>query len=217
MEFDEVLRRRRMRRSFRNEPIPNSVIRLLIKAAFRGPSAGFTQGYEYLAISDTSARARLLECITTPGWLEAHPTHSGIANAPLLLVPLVDQGAYLARYMKPDKSYTKMASSEAWPIPFWYVDTGFSTLLVLLKAVDLDLAACFIGIYRGHDELRSTFGVPARLEPLGLIAIGLASEEEPVNGSALRQPKRADESRVHWNAYQSDPASTAIAEQNDRI
>ena len=66
-------------------------------------------------------------------------------NAPLIVVPHVEQAAYLDRYAEPDKGWTDRDEAR-WPVPYWDIDTGFAALLMLLTAVDEGLGACFFGI-----------------------------------------------------------------------
>jgi hypothetical protein len=83
--------------------------------------------------------------------------------APLLVVPLACKAAYLDRYAEPDKGWTDRDEAR-WPIPYWYIDTGFAALLMLLTAVDQELGGLFF-----------------RLAPLG--KGGLGADRHP-HGSA---------------------------------
>ena len=53
--------------------------------------------------------------------------------------------AYLDRYALPDKGFTDR-SDAWWPAPYWDIDAGFASLLMLLTAVDAGLGACFFGM-----------------------------------------------------------------------
>jgi hypothetical protein len=66
-------------------------------------------------------------------------------NAPLVVVPLAHKNAYLERYAEADKGWDDRDEAR-WPAAYWFIDTGMATLLMLLKAVDLGLDACFFGI-----------------------------------------------------------------------
>lgn len=59
MEFTEVVRRRRMVRRFDpDRPVPEQTVRDLVALAVRAPSAGFSQGWEFLALLSAPERAR---------------------------------------------------------------------------------------------------------------------------------------------------------------
>ncbi len=58
MEFAEVLRGRRMIRSYdAARPVPADALDAILRAALRAPSAGFTQGVSLLVLS-SARRAR---------------------------------------------------------------------------------------------------------------------------------------------------------------
>ncbi len=55
----------------------------------------------------------------------------GLFKAPVIVVPLSSEDAYLDRYAEPDKGWTDR-DPERWPVPYWHIDTGFASLLMLL-------------------------------------------------------------------------------------
>jgi nitroreductase len=59
VEFTEVIKRRRMVRSFTGEPLAPGVTERLLRAANRAPSAGFSQGYSFLVLESEEQRAPL--------------------------------------------------------------------------------------------------------------------------------------------------------------
>src|SRR5204863_217805 len=84
---------------------------------------------------------------------------TGMMRAPLLVVPHASRDAYLDRYAEPDKGWTDRDEAR-WPVPYWYVDAGFASLLMLLGAVDAGLGACFFGIPpEATATYREAFGV----------------------------------------------------------
>ena len=88
------------------------------------------------------------------GWL------AGMRTAPVVIVPLSNKDAYLDRYAQPDKGWTDRDETR-WPVPYWHIDTGMATLLILQTAVDEGLGACFFGITPDRiDAFREEFGVP---------------------------------------------------------
>ncbi|HLH46415.1 MAG TPA: nitroreductase family protein, partial [Acidimicrobiales bacterium] len=58
MEFSEVVRRRRMVRSYADRPLPADAVERILANALRAPSAGFSQGWAFLALTDAQDRAR---------------------------------------------------------------------------------------------------------------------------------------------------------------
>ena len=116
MEFSEVVRRRRMVRHYTDQPLTPEVVERVLAAALRAPSAGFSQGWAFLALTDPADRARFWPFVPTR--VEKTPT---MQNAPLVVVPMAHKAAYLARYAEPDKG-GRTAPKPAGPRP-----TGTST------------------------------------------------------------------------------------------
>lgn len=97
---------------------------------------------------------------------------AGMRRAPLIVVPHTSRRAYLERYAEPDKGWTDRDEAR-WSVPYWYVDAGFASLLMLLGAVDEGLGACFFGIPPERvDGYRAAFGVPSEFAPVGAITVG---------------------------------------------
>lgn len=210
-----MVRRRRMVRSFSDEPLTAGQVERVLGNAVRGPSAGFTQGWAFLVLESAEDRERF--------WAAASPRSStrdmstwkaGLRRAPLLVVPMASRDAYLARYAERDKGGARLATPGAWtpedearwPVPYWHVDVGMASLLMLQTAVDLGLGACFFGI--GGPErpaFREAFGVPQEWEPTGVVAVGHPDEAGTgAAGSPARRARKPLEDVVHrgrWAAH----------------
>jgi nitroreductase len=176
MEFTEVVRRRRMVRNYDPaRPVARETVDQLLELAIRAPSAGFSQGWQFLVLDTDESRSRFWAATTSPdvpldSWL------SGMRSAPVLIVALSDKDAYLDRYAAPDKGWTDRDPDiidARWPTPYWDIDTGMASLLVLLGAVDQGLASCFFGIPPNrHQAVRDAFSVPSQLRFVGVISLG---------------------------------------------
>ena len=55
MEYTELLRKRRMVRSFTDRPLASAVLDRVVAAGLRGPSAGFTQAVDLLVLHGPEA------------------------------------------------------------------------------------------------------------------------------------------------------------------
>ena len=177
MEFTDVVRRRRMIRSFKDVPLPAGTADRLLRIANRAPSAGFSQGYSFLVLEGED-QAPLWDLLYAESASDRTTADDGpeqvdaLKRAPLVIVPLACKEVYLDRYARPEKGLAREES--AHPVPYWYIDTGFTALLTLLAVVDEGLGAVFFGVGgRGEiDDFRARYGVPPEWEPIGAIAIG---------------------------------------------
>ena len=194
MDFQEVVRRRRMVRRYDAErPVPPDMRDRLLANAQRAPSAGFSQGWAFLVLEDGTDRDRFWSTTRDEGladsWLD------GMQTAPLLVVALSHKDAYLDRYAEADKGWRDRDESH-WPVPYWDIDTGMAALLMLLTAVDLELAACFFGVAPHRiAPLRAEFGVPDAYTPVGVVSVGYPAPDRP--SPSLARGRRDPDEVVH--------------------
>ncbi len=194
MDFDEVVRRRRMVRRFRTDPLDREAVERILRNAARGPSAGFSQGFAFLVFDGTEEVARFWEALQ--GGDEEPPLDPEVMNAPLVVVPLSNKDAYLDRYTEPDKGWTDRDEAR-WPVPYWDIDTGFTALLMLLTAVNEGLGALFFGLPPDVTErFRGAFGVPSSFVPIGAVVVGHRTDD-PGRGSGDTRRRIPLEELVH--------------------
>ena len=112
MEFQQVVRKRRMVRAYRQDPLAPEVVQRILANGNRAPSAGFTQGYGFLVLEAAEERVRFWETIAAAG---LQPDAQEMAAPLLLVVPLACKMAYLDRYAEPDKGWTDRDEAR-WPI-----------------------------------------------------------------------------------------------------
>ena len=198
MEFQDVVRKRKMVRSFEDRPIPRDVVDRILSNAQRAPSAGFSQGWAFLVLDGPEQTARYWDAL----WPQDRRAEFGWADmfkAPLLVVCLSHKRQYITRYAEPDKGWTDM-DEKRWPVPYWDIDTGFAALLMLLTAVDEELGACFFGVPPSHmASFREAFGVPAEFTPIGCVAVGYPAPDR--RSPSLRRGHRPVEDVVHHGSW----------------
>lgn len=202
MEFRDVVRKRRMVRDYDpDRPVPPEVRERLLEHALHAPSAGFSQGWAFLVLESAEERELFWRATTSAedeaamsSWLVR------MRRAPLLIVPMSHKRAYLDRYAEPDKGWEDRAEAR-WPVPYWDIDTGMAMLLMLLTAVDEELAACFFGIEPPqHPAFHRAFGVPDEYTAIGCVAVGYAGSDDRRSPSLNRGRRGIEEvvHRGHW-------------------
>jgi nitroreductase len=202
MDFQDVVRRRRMVRSYAERPVDTPTVERILANALHAPSAGFSQGWAFLLL-DTPVDVGRFWTACTPPSATAEPDAwlRGMRTAPVVIVPLSNKSAYLGRYAEPDKGWTDRDEAR-WPVPYWHMDTAMASLLMLLTAVDEGLGACFFGIPGPRTEaFREAFGVPGEYTPIGAITLGHRDEDLGPAGSAARRSRRPVEEVVHRGGW----------------
>jgi len=195
VEFEEVIRGRRMTRAFARTAVPSQILEHCIDLALRAPSAGKSQGWHLMMFSNEE---------TMQYWNIALPEsdRQGFAfplllNAPVIMLSLADTEAYLSRYSEPDKTHTGLGTSlEMWPAPYWTIDAAFSTMTLLHALHDQGVSSLFFAHAR-EDELRTTFGIPDSVQILGVIAAGYPEDSPQRLGRSAQRTRRTPQEIIH--------------------
>lgn len=191
MEFQDVVRRRRMVRNYQDRGIPADVLDRIIAAATKAPSAGFSQGQSFVVVTQAALRKQIADIAGEPHYV-ASGFDPWISRAPALVVCCTSETVYKDRYNEPDKLNDDGTAIE-WPVPYWFVDAGCSMMLLLLAAVDEGLAAGFLGLDAdGYIKLRQLLSIPDDVTPIGLVTIGYPASDRR-SGSLKRGWKPRDE------------------------
>jgi nitroreductase len=205
MELTEAIRRRRMVRSFAPDPVDPDLVDRLLEDALRGPSAGNTRGVAWVVLEGGDT-ATYWEHATTEDWRSGAGRYPGLSRAPVVALSLCSPAAYLERYGEADKWHSGLgAASErngesAWPIPYWFGDAAFSTLLLLLGVTAAGLGAAFLGNFRGEQPVLGALGVPNGWRLFGAVLIGQPDGIDHPSPSLGRTPAvgAAAIHRSHW-------------------
>lgn len=204
MEFSEVIRRRRMTRAFEERPVPDEVLDRVLDTGLRAPSAGFSQGWEFVVLRGEET-PRFWELTRRPDPPQPGGRQAGMRTAPVLIVPLSHKQAYLDRYSEPDKAGLGLDHEDGWPVPYWDIDTAFAVMAILLAATSEGLGALFFGIFRGEGELLDHLGVPEGLRPIGAVALGYPGRTQSRSPSLTRGRRPATEA-LHWGSWRGPRA-----------
>ena len=186
-----------VRRFDPDRPVPEAVVRDLVALAVRAPSAGFSQGWDFLVLSDPADRATFWAA--TDDGSPPDAWQRGVSAAPALVLCLSDPGAYLDRYAEPDKGWADR-STEHWPVPYWDTDVAMAAMVLLLGAQDAGLGALFFGVpVQRHDAVRAALEIPASRRLVGVVALG--SEAERVGGSPRTRRRRPLAEVLHTGRF----------------
>ena len=199
MEFDDVIRQRRSVRRFSEQRPDPAVVDHVIDQARRAPTAGFSQGVDFLVLDDPAALAEFWALVEDPAYPSEDEERATLP--PLLVLVWSDPMRYVERYSAPDKIEFGMDDPEAWPVRFWDVDAGMASMQLQLAAVNAGLDTWFFGIPYGEGAVRERFGVPDDRRQVGVIALGYRYDgEQPASSVTTRRRRPLDE-QLHRNGW----------------
>lgn len=163
MDLMELLETRRSVRRFKPDPVPDDLIRRCVEAARIAPSAENAQPWRFLAVRDPEVREKL-----------AQAAFGGIyrftrwaSEAPVLLA-ISARLDFLANRIGAHLQGTQ----------YYLLDLGIAGEHLMLRAVELGLAGCWIGWFdakRAHKAL----GLPRNLRLTALMALGYPDASAP--------------------------------------
>jgi nitroreductase len=193
MDYYDVVRKRRMVRHFTDEAIPVGTVDRIIAAAQHAPSAGFSQGVSFVAVTDPEMRRASARIAGEEGYTSGG-LHPFISEAPLQIIICTSEHVYKERYREPDKKPDPEAEEMEWPVPYWHTDAGCALMLILLAAVNEGLAGAFVGVW-DQRGLQNLLGIPEDFIPIGVTMIGHPAPDIP--SPSLKRGRRKLEDVLH--------------------
>jgi nitroreductase len=156
MDFDEVIRKRKMVREYdQGKQISDKIIMKLIRNAHRAPSAGHTQVQEFIIVKDSAIKKKLRKAAASQEYVE---------KAPVLIVVCSNISRSISRYGNRGKQFYSI------------IDGAFASMLILLTAVNEGIGACFVGAFEDN-KVSAILELPEFVKPIGIICIGYPAEE----------------------------------------
>jgi FMN reductase [NAD(P)H] len=203
MQFSELLVRRRMIRSYRDEPVDRDALERIAASVLKAPSGGFSQGHRVVVVTNSDTRNRIAELAEEKEYV-AQGFAPWISQAPAHIVLCMREESYHERYREPDK-LQEDASEIDWHVPWWWVDAGAAMMLLLLAAIDEGLGAGVFGLFPAerNDELRELLGIPEDVTVVGVVTVGHPAPDPTRDQvkEAVRRRRVPLEEVVRWERW----------------
>jgi nitroreductase len=197
MEFRDVLHKRRSVRAYLADAVPKEALAQIVDTARRAPSAGFSQGIDFLVLLDSEMVERFWALTNDP----EHGAQIEEDHPPVVVLVFSDPLRYLARYSQDDKIEFGLDDLDQWPVRFWDVDAAMAAMQLQLAAVNEGLGTWFFGIAYGEDAVRQEFSIPENRQLVGVIALGYPNPDEVRKGSGISKRRRPLEEQLHMNIW----------------
>ena len=175
MDFETVVKRRRMCREFLDRGVPQEKIDRILDIASRYPSAGHTEPQEFIVVHNQRMKEDLAHAALDQMF---------VAQAPLVIVVVSDVRRSARRYGERGVRF------------FSIIDGAFVAMLILLAVVEEGLGACFVGSFY-DEEVQEVLSLPQEVRPIGIIPIGYCAE------GPRKFRRRSMEQIVHLDQYGS--------------
>ncbi|WP_433578835.1 nitroreductase family protein [Nocardia brasiliensis] len=196
MEFNEVLRGRRMVRHYRPDPVPPEILQQVVRVVRRAPSAGYSQGHRLVVITDPAVRGHLA-AVAEPWYLE-HGHQPWISQAPVHIALGIREASYHERYTESDKLTD--GAEIPWPVPFWWFDAGALFMLLQLAAIDAGLTTGFYSPAPPEqlDALAKIAQLPDDVALVGILTLGYPADPDAEPNPRLTDRRKPLEELVVW-------------------
>ena len=195
MELADILKRRRMVRSYLPDAIPREAVERIVSTVRRAPSGG-SAGPPPRGRHRPETRGQLARLAGEDEYVAAGG-QAWISTAPVHVFVGTREESYHERYRKPDK--LRDGEEIGWPAPYWYVDAGAAFILLQLAAIDEGLASGVYGVLpKQVPDVKALLGVPDDVHFVCLVTIGRPATDPQETGArlaSLAAPARARRAR----------------------
>ena len=180
MEFNEVLKKRRTIRFYKQEKVERDTLEKLLEAARMAPCGGNMQRLRYVVVSEDVEKVRaVFEQTAWGAFVKPRRSPEWGINAPLAFILLT-------------------CASESSAVV--NADAGAAVQNMQLSATELGLGCCWIGSFN-HAKTAEILAVPEDVTTLYLVAVGWPEEAYPVSEDAVEGDSVKyyldDEDRLH--------------------
>jgi nitroreductase len=196
LELEKVILKRRMVRNFQPRPVSMQAIERILTLALHAPSAGFSQGWAYVVVSDEQMKRRVGKVQGEEDYFSKR-FHKFVSEAPVLIVACTSEQLYHERYREPDK-LQEDGTEIHWPAPYWYFDMGCACMLIFLAAVNQGLVTAFTGVERVA-QMKQLLGIPEYFQPVGVISVGYPATD--VKSPSLQRGRKPLKEVIHYEHW----------------
>ena len=181
MEFQTVVHARRSIRAYTSREVSDEQVRTVVSAGHAAPSGGNLKEWRFIVIRDPEQKRKAVQATYSRN-NECNPPQEWLMSAPVLIAVTADLETAAGRYGR--VGIDRLV----------YLDCASAVENMLLCAVDLGLASCFISGFREH-EMAQALGLPPTVEVIALLPIGYPA------ASGAKRPALTEEEATYYEAW----------------
>lgn len=151
MDVFEAISKRRSIRKYKDEPIDDEKLEMILEAARIAPSAANRQEWRFIVVKNKETREKLVE---------AANGQTFVGKAPVTIVACSTESERVMPCGQP--AYT--------------VDLSIAVSFMILEATEQGLGTCWLGAY-DEEKVRNILQIPERIRVPAMFTLGVAAEE----------------------------------------
>lgn len=154
MNVFETIFNRASTRSFRDDPVDDKLIGVMLHSATQAPSAGNTQDWHFVVVRDNDVKEKIAKSALRQRF---------ISEAPVVIVFCIDKEKTLLRYGKRGESFYSIQN------------TASAATIAMLAAEGLGLKTCWVGAF-DEEKISHILELPNQLRPVVVMPVGYSDE-----------------------------------------
>ncbi len=162
MKLLEPIVTRRSIRKFKDDPVSDAQVELLLQAAHLAPSGSNTQPWTYIVVRSEETRRKVMEVSHEQKWM---------MQAPVFLVCVADLGVRIKEGDLP-----AINEESALPeVKLIIRDAAISVDHLVLQAESMGLGTCWVAWFR-NEEIRPVLGIPDSHYVVAVVPVGVPDQ-----------------------------------------
>lgn len=191
-------------RRFKNNPISDDILEMVLRAGQRAPSACSLQTYSFIVVRDSAKRNEI----------EALCGQSFIHDAPVWIVVCADMNR-LEKTLKVI-GHKNVLDHDTCAIDKIYsiFDSALAAENIVLVAEAFGLGSVFIGLLGMAEEMSRILRLPLKVLPIAMLCIGVLAENPPLR---YRWPLEVVKHEDEYNEVSDEMIRLYLKEANRKV
>lgn len=180
MDVKQAIEQRRSVRKYKNVPVEEEKLKILLEAARLAPTGSNTQSGRFIVTRSAEMREKVAEVSHRQKWM---------TQAPLFISCIADICVRI-----PEGSFSVDETSPQFELKQCIRDVAIQAEHIVLQAEELGLSTCWIGWYN-QEDIREVLEIPADKYVVCILVVGYADEKPSP------RMRKAIEEIVHYEKW----------------